>query len=104
MEKNRTKIRINGIEYTIAGYETEEYMQKVAKYVDNKMNEIKQKCFSLDSAMIAVLTAVNIADDNLKLYDRVDDLEKEVEELKAQLEAKNVQNNHNNHQNNRRNH
>lgn len=82
MEKNKTKIKIGGIEYTISGYETEEYMHQVATYVDKKMNEIKQKCFSLDSAMIAVLTAVNIADENLKLYDRVDELEKEIEVLK----------------------
>lgn len=85
MEKNRTKIKIGGIEYTIAGYETEEYMQKVATYVDKKMNEIRQKCFSLDSAMIAVLTAVNIADENLKLYDRADELEKEIAALKEQI-------------------
>lgn len=93
MEKNKTKINIGGIEYTIAGYETPEYMQKVATYVDKKMNEIRQKCFSLDSAMIAVLTAVNIADENLKLYDRVDEMEQEIVTLKEQLKEQENRNN-----------
>lgn len=88
MEKRSTKINIAGVEYTILGYETEEYMQKVGIYVDKKMNEIKQKCFSLDKSTVAVLTAVNIVDENLKLYDRVDDLEKEIDELKSQLAEK----------------
>lgn len=81
MEKNSTKVKIAGAEYTITGYETEEYMQKVGIYVDKKMNEIRQKCFNLDTSMIAVLTAVNIADENLKLYDRIEDLEREIEDL-----------------------
>lgn len=83
MEKNSTKVKIAGAEYTITGYETEEYMQKVGIYVDKKMNEIRQKCFNLDTSMIAVLTAVNIADENLKLYDRIEDLEREVEDLRS---------------------
>lgn len=81
MDKNSTKVKIAGAEYTITGYETEEYMQKVGIYVDKKMNEIRQKCFNLDTSMIAVLTAVNIADENLKLYDRIEDLEREIEDL-----------------------
>lgn len=83
MEKNSTKVKIAGAEYTITGYETEEYMQKVGIYVDKKMNEIRQKCFNLDTSMIAVLTAVNIADENLKLYDRIEDLEREIEDLRS---------------------
>lgn len=83
MEKNSTKVKIAGAEYTITGYETEEYMQKVGIYVDKKMNEIRQKCFNLDTSMIAVLTAVNIADENLKLYDRIEDLEREIENLRS---------------------
>lgn len=83
MEKNSTKVKIAGAEYTITGYETEEYMQKVGIYVDKKMNEIRQKCFNLDTSMIAVLTAVNIADENLKLYDRIEDLQREIEDLRS---------------------
>ncbi len=89
MEKKSTKIKIGGIEYTITGYEEPEYMQKVAVYVDKKMNEVRQKCFSLDSAMIAVLTAVNLADENLKLYDRVEELEKEINRLGNRQDIKN---------------
>lgn len=84
MEKRSTRVRISGREYTLTGYETEEYMQKVASYVDKKMNEIRQKCFNLDSSMIAVLTAVNIADENLKLYERIEDLESDLSSLKEQ--------------------
>ena len=86
MEKVKTKINIGGIEYTIAGYETEEYMQRVAIYVDRKMKEVRQNCFSLDSVMTAVLTAVNIADENIKLSDRIKELEEQIEELNSKVQ------------------
>lgn len=94
MEKKMTTIKIGGVEYNILGYETEEYMQKVAIYVDKKMNEIKQSCFTLDSTMLAVLTAINLADENIKMYEQIDQLTRQINLLsdengilKQQLDA-----------------
>lgn len=85
MEKRSTNIKIGGISYTVSGYEPEEYMQKVGVFVDKKMNEIKSNCFALDTTMAAILTAVNIADENFKLYEQNQDLQDQVNQLNKRL-------------------
>ena len=40
--KNDTEVIINGKIYTISGYESEEYLQKVASYINNKINEFNR--------------------------------------------------------------
>ena len=66
MPRTRTTVRINGHDYVLAGEEPEEYMHEVAIYVDKKMSEIHRKYDKLSTSMVAVLAAVNIADELLK--------------------------------------
>lgn len=86
MEKTRTMVKICGKEYVMAGYESEEYIHRVAIYVDRKMSELKGQYVNLNPGTLSVLTAINIADDVLKLQDQYDALcgeyEKQSEELK----------------------
>lgn len=63
---NVVTVRINGIEYSLKGEENEEYLHKVAGYVDKKMREIIKKKKELSIASSAVLTAVNSADEMFK--------------------------------------
>lgn len=65
-EKVRTVVHIGGQEYRLSGYESEEYMHRVAIYVDRKMNEIAKQFPELSTAMIAVLAALNIADELIR--------------------------------------
>jgi cell division protein ZapA len=65
--KNRVEVRISGNEYTIIGNESDEYIQKIALYVDRKMSEITKSNNNLSTSMVAVLTAVNLADELYKL-------------------------------------
>ena len=39
-EKKKKKVTIYGNEYTIVSIESEEYLEKVAKFIDNKMQNI----------------------------------------------------------------
>ena len=87
MQKIRTTVRIAGKEYNIAGYDPEEYVQRVAAHVDRKMNELAQAT-RLPSAQLAVLTAVNATDDMMKSRDEIRRLRKEVEQLRAALEKR----------------
>lgn len=66
--KNRVKISIDGKTFTLMGEETEEHMRQVAKYIDRKMAEIRQKAVAvtLDSSLAYVLTSINVADDYFK--------------------------------------
>ncbi|KXG74384.1 cell division protein ZapA [Thermotalea metallivorans] len=75
--RNKVVVRIYGQEYTMVGSEPREYMQKVANYVDDKMVDIAKKNKKLSTAMIAVLTSLNIADEYFKLKAQLEALEKE---------------------------
>lgn len=65
MEEKRinTKVRIGGVEYIISSTAEEEYVRHVAYYVDKKLEELTKNDKRLSTAMAAVLTSVNIADD-----------------------------------------
>ena len=85
MEKIRTTVRIAGREYTIASTDTEEYVGRVAAWVDRRMAELAAAT-RLPAADLAVLTAVNAADEMMKSRDDVRRLEAELDALRDQLE------------------
>lgn len=80
-EKTTAEVIIGGKVYTLSGYEGEEYLQRVASYINNKMNELDAveafRRFPVD--MKSVLVHLNIADDYFKAKAYVEKLEKEVE-------------------------
>jgi cell division protein ZapA len=79
--KNRVEVRICGKDYTLIGVESDEYMQRVALYIDEKMNEITRVNSKLSTTMAAVLTAVNVADDFFKTREIGSTFEKELKQL-----------------------
>ena len=85
MEKTRTSVNICGKEYVMAGFESEEYIHRVAICVDRKMADLKEQYVNLNPNTLSVLTAINIADDLLKLQDNYDALCKDNEELVEEL-------------------
>ncbi|MDE6313553.1 MAG: cell division protein ZapA [Lachnospiraceae bacterium] len=80
-EKVSAQVLIGGRIFTLSGYESEEYLQKVASYVNGKINEMKEaEGFSKQSYDIqATLTELNIADDYFKAKKQLDILEMEIE-------------------------
>ena len=85
MQKTRTTVRIAGKEYTIASYDSEEHVNRVAGWVDRKMSELAVAT-RLPAAQLAVLTAVNATDDMMKSRDEVRRLQRELDELREKLE------------------
>lgn len=85
MEKSRTTVRIAGRDYTIASYDTPEYVNRVAAYVNRKMNELAEAT-KLPAAQLAVLAAVNATDDMMKSRDEIRRLRAELDALRDQLE------------------
>lgn len=77
MERIKTTVRISGRDYIITGVGSEEHIKRVAVYVDRKMEELLFTT-RLPQPMVAVLTAVNIADDLLKAQDENTRLRKEL--------------------------
>jgi len=86
MQKIRTTVRIAGKEYTIASTDSEEYVNRVASWVDRRMSELAAAT-RLPATQLAVLTAVNAADDMMKSRDEIRRLEAELEDLRVQMAA-----------------
>jgi len=88
VQMNTVVIKINGIEYNLKGEEREEYLQKVAVYVDTKLKSIMNNNAKLSLSSAAVLTAVNSVDDlfkcDLSYKDLCQDIELSEEKQKSQ--------------------
>ena len=78
--KTKTTVEIYGQSYTIIGQETKMHMRHVASIVDDKMREINEKNPYLDINKLAVLTAVNVVHDYLKLKEQYEKLELHIKE------------------------
>lgn len=85
MQKTRTTVKIAGKEYTITSYDDETYVQRVAAYVNRRMEELNAAA-KLPSAQLAVLTAVNVTDDMMKAHDEVRRLRAELAEAREELD------------------
>ncbi len=79
--KNSTNVLIDGQVYTLSGIESEDYIQRVALYINNKLKGLKEteNGQALNTRLLNVLLALNIADD---LYKEKDKLEEKDSELK----------------------
>lgn len=62
-KRTKTNVRIGKVDYVISSTADEEYVKKVADYVDEKLEELTRADRRLSNAMAAILTAVNIADE-----------------------------------------
>lgn len=67
MENRKVKVNIFGNTYNIQGEASPEYINKLAKYVDYKMNEVSQSLHSGNMVHAAILAALNIADEYFQL-------------------------------------
>ncbi|MEQ8235425.1 MAG: cell division protein ZapA [Syntrophomonadaceae bacterium] len=79
---NRVKVEIFNQEYIVKGSENAEYIEMLAAYVDRRMRMIEQRNHSLSIVKVAVLTALNLADELNKLQEDYDELVKVLEEEK----------------------
>jgi cell division protein ZapA len=81
--KIRISVDIYGQTYKMVGSESSGHMRLVASMVDDKMREINSHNPSLDSAKLAVLTAVNTVHEHIKLKEQIEQLEEEIKRLKG---------------------
>ena len=80
--KKDIQVLIGGKIYTLSGYESEEYLQKIALYINNKMEEMDQipNYRRLGVDMQKTLLELNMADDYHKAKKQVEMLEADIEE------------------------
>ncbi|MBE5887379.1 MAG: cell division protein ZapA [Lachnospiraceae bacterium] len=79
--KTSAEVVIDGKVYTLSGYEGEEYLQKVAAYINSKINEFDalDNTRHLPANMKSTLIQLNIADDYFKAKSQVEKLERDLE-------------------------
>ena len=84
------KIEIYDQSYNVNADGNEEYLKELAAYVDGKMRSIAESTRMLDSLKVAVLAALNIADETFTLRQRQQEIDgplrKRVEKCVAMVE------------------
>jgi len=58
-----TQVEIFGAVYPVRGNDDPEYLQELAATVDRTMREIAEQIATVDTAKIAILAALNLADE-----------------------------------------
>lgn len=78
---NDIEVIINNKRYTLSGYESEEYLHKIASYINNKHAQFRENdgYKFMDAELKNIMLQINIADDYYKALDRLDELKKENE-------------------------
>lgn len=64
--KKTTEISIMGQKFMIRSESNDDYVQQVASFVDNRINEVMHSTKSVASLNVAILAAMNIADEYFK--------------------------------------
>ena len=86
-KRTEAEVIINGKRYKIAGIEEEEYLQKIATYLNSKyaaMKEVKGYR-TMDLDMKQALVLINVADDYLKCRQQLADKQTEVEQRETDI-------------------
>jgi cell division protein ZapA len=69
------KIEVYDQVYNVNSAQSDQYLRELASYVDGKMREVAEETRIADSLKVAVLAALNIADEMFSLRDREQQLE-----------------------------
>jgi cell division protein ZapA len=85
MEANKVSVRIYGHEYVLTGDKSRDHMIRVAAYVDTKIHEVAGGFKNGSQAALAVLSAVNIADEYFSVMDRVNETKITNEQMEGDI-------------------
>jgi cell division protein ZapA len=83
--KRALEVEILGQRFTISSDADEAYMLRVAAYVDDKMQELLRSAKPVAKANIAMLTALNIADEYYKLKEAHETIVHKLNQLSKRL-------------------
>lgn len=72
--ENKVTVKIYGQEYIVAGDKSEQEIQRIAEYVDNKMRLISRVDGEAGQGSIGILSAVNIAEEYFDALSQIEQL------------------------------
>lgn len=67
--KSLIRVEILGQEYTVKSDEGEERVKNIAEYVNRKIKEVSERTKTVSTLNLAILAAMNIANDYLEAVD-----------------------------------
>ena len=85
MPPTTTAVEIFGSVYHVRGGDDTGYFQSLADLVDRKMREVAQHASTADTARIAILAALNLADELFRIQSRQEGERVEIREKVAEL-------------------
>jgi cell division protein ZapA len=83
--KKPVEVEIMGQNVTVRSEEEESYVRRVAGYVDEKMQEVVKNTRPIAKFNVAVMAALNIADEYHRLKDRYDTMINRLDLLSKRL-------------------
>ena len=85
MPSTSTEVEIFGAVYHVRGGDDRGYLQGLADLVDRKMREVAEHVHTADTARIAILAALNLADELVRMEKRQEGERVEIREKVAEL-------------------
>ena len=73
-EAQSIRVSIYDQEYFMRGDLNPEYIQKLAQYLDTKMRSIAERTRTVDTLRVAILAALNVADEYHQMKARYDEV------------------------------
>ncbi len=83
--KKAVDVEIMGERFTVRSDGDESYVRKVAGYVDGKMQEVMKTTRPVAKSSVAMLAALNIADEYQRLKDNYDAIMQRLNHLSKKL-------------------
>ncbi|MBI4852159.1 MAG: cell division protein ZapA [Acidobacteria bacterium] len=88
MEPNPTQVvevKIYNQTYYIRGEGDTEYIEQLAAYVDLRMKEVAAGTMTADSLRVAILAALNIADELYKMRRKIEQIDNTINERSTEF-------------------
>jgi cell division protein ZapA (FtsZ GTPase activity inhibitor) len=79
VEGNSVKVTIFGQTYTVNGEAPGDYIHQIADYLDGKMEEVRANSSVTNPMQVAILAALNVADEYFQLKNLKSGVDSEVE-------------------------
>ncbi len=85
--KTDAQVIIGGKVYTLSGYESEEYIQKIASYLNGKLEEFRAEpgYSHLSTDLQKILMDINLADDYFRAKKQIEVLSEEIRSKEKDL-------------------
>lgn len=75
--KTTVTVQIHGAEYKIKGDADSEYIKRLAAHVDAKMRDVMAVSSTVAPVKVAILAAINVADEYFRLREEVESLRRD---------------------------